>query len=255
MAELGLLGSSLPTEYGCAGMNAVSYGLICQELERGDSGIRSFASVQSSLCMYPIYAYGSEEQRKRWLPEMAAGKVIGCFGLTEPHGGSDPANMKTNAKKDGGDWIINGAKMWITNGNLAHIAIVWAQTDDGIQGFIVEKGYAGIRRAGNPQEDEPARVGHLGAVLRQRARAGSEPPAERERSEGTARLPDPGALRHHLGSDRRGDRLLHRSDRIRQAAHPVQDARSPRTRRCSSSSPTWRAGSRWRNCCRCSSGA
>ena len=144
MAELGLLGSSLPTEYGCAGMNAVSYGLICQELERGDSGIRSFASVQSSLCMYPIYAYGSEEQRKRWLPDMAAGKVIGCFGLTEPHGGSDPANMKTNAKKDGGDWIINGAKMWITNGNLAHIAIVWAQTDDGIQGFIVEKGTPGF---------------------------------------------------------------------------------------------------------------
>jgi glutaryl-CoA dehydrogenase len=144
MAELGLLGSSLPVEYGCAGMNGVSYGLVCQELERGDSGIRSFASVQSSLCMYPIYAYGTEEQRKRWLPEMAAGKVIGCFGLTEPHGGSDPANMKTTAKKDGADWIINGAKMWITNGNLAHIAIVWAQTDDDIQGFIVEKDMPGF---------------------------------------------------------------------------------------------------------------
>ncbi|WP_395680985.1 acyl-CoA dehydrogenase family protein [Dokdonella sp.] len=144
MAELGLLGSSLPVEYGCAGMNGVSYGLVCQELERGDSGIRSFASVQSSLCMYPIYAYGSEEQRKRWLPDMAAGKVIGCFGLTEPHGGSDPANMKTNAKKDGADWILNGAKMWITNGNLAHIAIVWAQTDEGIQGFVVEKGMPGF---------------------------------------------------------------------------------------------------------------
>ncbi len=144
MAELGLLGSSLPVEYGCAGMNGVSYGLVCQELERGDSGIRSFASVQSSLCMYPIYAYGSEEQRKRWLPQMAAGKVIGCFGLTEPHGGSDPANMKTHAKRDGGDWIINGAKMWITNGNLADIAIVWAQTDEGIQGFIVEKGMKGF---------------------------------------------------------------------------------------------------------------
>ncbi len=144
MADLGLLGSSLPVEYGCAGMNGVSYGLVCQELERGDSGIRSFASVQSSLCMYPIYAYGSEEQRQRWLPDMAAGKVIGCFGLTEPHGGSDPANMKTNAKKDGGDWILNGAKMWITNGNLAHIAIVWAQTEDGIQGFVVEKSMPGF---------------------------------------------------------------------------------------------------------------
>jgi glutaryl-CoA dehydrogenase len=137
IAGLGLLGSSLPEEYGCAGMSAVQYGLICQELERGDSGIRSFVSVQSSLCMYPIFAYGTEEQRREWLPRMAAGEVIGCFGLTEPHGGSDPANMKTNAKKDGGDWIINGAKMWITNGNLAQIAIVWAQTEDGIQGFIV----------------------------------------------------------------------------------------------------------------------
>ena len=145
IASMGLLGSSLPEAYGCAGLNAVSYGLICQELERGDSGIRSFVSVQSSLCMYPIYAYGSEEQRQRYLPGMAKAEIIGCFGLTEPHGGSDPANMKTTAKKDGGDWVINGAKMWITNGNLAHIAIVWAQTDDGIQGFIVPtdtKGFA-----------------------------------------------------------------------------------------------------------------
>ena len=144
MAELGLLGSSLPEEYGCAGLNAVSYGLICQELERGDSGIRSFVSVQSSLCMYPIYAYGSEEQRMRWLPDMAAGKVIGCFGLTEAHGGSDPASMKTHAKRDGADWILNGSKMWITSGNLADIAIVWAHTDDGIQGFVVEKDFAGF---------------------------------------------------------------------------------------------------------------
>ena len=144
IAEMGLLGSSLPEKYGCAGLNAVSYGLICQELERGDSGIRSCVSVQSSLCMYPIYAYGTEEQRMRWLPQMAAGKVIGCFGLTEPQGGSDPANMKTRAVRDGDDWILNGSKMWITNGNLADIAIVWAQTDDGIQGFLVEKCFAGF---------------------------------------------------------------------------------------------------------------
>lgn len=137
IADLGLLGSSLEG-YGCAGLNAVSYGLICQELERGDSGLRSFVSVQSSLCMYPIHAFGTEAQKSRWLPDMAAGKVIGCFGLTEPHGGSDPANMKTHARRDGDDWILNGAKMWITNGNLAQIAIVWARTDDGIQGFIVE---------------------------------------------------------------------------------------------------------------------
>ncbi len=137
IADLGLLGSSLEG-YGCAGLNSVSYGLICQELERADSGLRSFVSVQSSLCMYPIHAFGSEEQREAWLPGMAAGEIIGCFGLTEPHGGSDPANMKTHAKRDGDDWILNGAKMWITNGTMAKIAIVWARTDDGIQGFIVE---------------------------------------------------------------------------------------------------------------------
>jgi glutaryl-CoA dehydrogenase len=137
IADMGLLGSSLPEQYGCAGLNGVSYGLICQELERGDSGIRSFVSVQSSLCMFPIFAYGSEEQRQQYLPAMARGEIIGCFGLTEPHGGSDPANMKTHARRDGGDWVINGAKMWITNGNVAQIAIVWAQTEDGIQGFIV----------------------------------------------------------------------------------------------------------------------
>ncbi len=144
IADLGLLGSSLPEQYGGGGLNAVSYGLICQELERGDSGIRSFVSVQSSLCMYPIFAYGSEEQRLRWLPDMAAGKVIGCFGLTEPQGGSDPANMKTRAVRDSDDWLVTGSKMWITNGNLADIAIVWAQTDDGIQGFVLEKGMPGF---------------------------------------------------------------------------------------------------------------
>ena len=144
MAALGLLGSYFPEQYGCAGMNGVSYGLICQELERGDSGMRSFVSVQTSLCMYPIYAYGSEEQRRHWLPAMASGEAIGCFGLTEPHGGSDPANMKTRARRDGGDWVIDGAKMWITNGGLAHVAIVWAMTDEGIQGFLVERGAKGF---------------------------------------------------------------------------------------------------------------
>ena len=143
IAELGLLGSSIEG-YGCAGLNGVSYGLICQELERGDSGLRSFVSVQSSLCMYPIYAFGSEEQKQKWLPRMAKGEVIGCFGLTEPHGGSDPANMKTVARKQGKDWVLNGAKMWITNGSIADLAIVWAQTDAGIRGFLVEKGFKGF---------------------------------------------------------------------------------------------------------------
>ncbi|MGB8635120.1 MAG: acyl-CoA dehydrogenase family protein [Rhodanobacteraceae bacterium] len=145
IADLGLLGATVPVEYGGGGMNGVCYGLICQELERGDSGLRSFASVQSSLCMYPILAYGSEAQKQRYLAKMAAGEVIGCFGLTEPHGGSDPANMKTHARKDGDDWVLNGAKMWITNGNLAHIAIVWAQTDDGIRGFIVPTDSKGFK--------------------------------------------------------------------------------------------------------------
>ncbi len=143
LAALGLLGSSLQG-YGCAGMNAISYGLICQELERGDSGIRSFVSVQSSLCMYPIHAYGSEEQKQKYLPGMARGELIGCFGLTEPHGGSDPANMKTHAKRRGKDWVLNGSKMWITNGAIADLAVVWAMTEEGIRGFIVEKGTAGF---------------------------------------------------------------------------------------------------------------
>lgn len=143
LGELGLLGSSLEG-YGCAGLNAVAYGLICQELERGDSGLRSFVSVQSSLCMFPIHAYGDEEQKLRWLPRMAKGEVIACFGLTEPHGGSDPANMKTFARRDGNEWVLNGAKMWITNGSIADLAIVWAQTDAGIRGFLIEKGFKGF---------------------------------------------------------------------------------------------------------------
>ena len=143
LAALGLLGSSLEG-YGCAGMNAVSYGLICQELERGDAGVRSFVSVQSSLCMYPIYSYGSEEQKQKYLPRMAKGELIGCFGLTEPHGGSDPGNMKTHAKRRGKDWVINGAKMWITNGAIADLCVLWAMTDEGIRGFIVDKGTPGF---------------------------------------------------------------------------------------------------------------
>jgi glutaryl-CoA dehydrogenase len=143
MAELGLFGANLPEEYGCAGLNNVSYGLIMQELERGDSGIRSFASVQGALVMYPIFAFGSEEQKKHYLPKMARGEIIGCFGLTEPDYGSNPAGMITRAKQQSdGSWILNGSKMWITNGSTAHVAIVWAKTNDdpsdkSIRGFIV----------------------------------------------------------------------------------------------------------------------
>jgi len=142
IAAMGLLGCNLEG-YGCAGLNHVTYGLICQELERADSGLRSFVSVQGSLCMFPIHAYGTEEQKERWLPGMAAGKLLGCFGLTEPDGGSDPGAMKTRAVQDGDDWILNGAKMWITNGTIADVAVVWAETEDGIQGFLVEKGMTG----------------------------------------------------------------------------------------------------------------
>ncbi|MCG6870878.1 MAG: acyl-CoA dehydrogenase family protein [Gammaproteobacteria bacterium] len=137
LVELGLLGASIEG-YDCPGLNSICYGLICEELERADSGLRSFVSVQSSLVMWPIRSYGSEEQRRRWLPALARGEVIGCFGLTEPHGGSDPGAMKTHARRDGGDWVLNGSKMWITNGSLAQLALVWAVTDDGVRGFLVE---------------------------------------------------------------------------------------------------------------------
>jgi len=142
MGELGVFGANLPEEYGCAALNNVAYGLIMQELERGDSGIRSFASVQGALCMYPIFEFGSEEQKKKYLPDMAKGEVIGCFGLTEPDFGSNPGGMITTAKKTDDGWVLNGAKMWITNGSMAHIAIIWAKTGDiadasSIRGFIV----------------------------------------------------------------------------------------------------------------------
>lgn len=136
MGALGLLGMHLDG-YGCAGTSATAYGLACIELEAGDSGTRSFVSVQGSLAMFPIWEFGSEEQKQTWLPGMAAGDIIGCFGLTEPDSGSDPSSMRTNARQDGSDWIINGTKMWITNGNVADIAIVWARTGEGIKGFII----------------------------------------------------------------------------------------------------------------------
>jgi len=143
MAELGILGANL-TGYECPGLNAVAYGLIMQELERGDSGLRSCASVQGSLVMYPIHAFGSEAQKQKWLPMLAKGKAIGAFGLTEPDHGSDPGGMETRAAKKGNDWVLNGAKMWITNGTIADVSVVWAQTPDGVQGFLVEKGTPGF---------------------------------------------------------------------------------------------------------------
>lgn len=141
--QMGMLGAHLEG-YGCSGVNAVSYGLINHELEYGDSGLRSAVSVQGSLAMYAIWRWGSEEQKQQYLPRMATGELIGCFGLSEADAGSDPGSMRTTARRDGGDWVLNGSKMWITNGSIADVAIVWAATDDGIQGFIVEKGMAGF---------------------------------------------------------------------------------------------------------------
>jgi len=143
LGELGALGMHL-SGYGCAGTNAVSYGLACAELEAADSGLRSLVSVQGSLAMYAIHAYGSEEQKQRWLPEMAAGRAIGCFGLTEPEFGSNPAGMRTRARRDGSDWVLSGSKMWITNGSVADVAVVWARTDDGVRGFLVPAGTPGF---------------------------------------------------------------------------------------------------------------
>ena len=143
MAELGLFGANLEG-YGCAGMNNVAYGLVMQELERGDSGLRSFASVQGALCMYPILTFGSDEQKEKWLPRMASGEVIGCFGLTEPDFGSNPAGMRTKAERSGSGWVLNGTKRWITNGTVADLSLVWARTEDGIRGFLVEKDAPGF---------------------------------------------------------------------------------------------------------------
>ena len=143
IGHLGLLGMHLQG-YGCAGVNAVSYGLACMELEAGDSGFRSFVSVQGSLAMFPIWAFGSDEQKERYLPKMAAGEIVGCFGLSEPDFGSDPAGMRTSARRDGSDWVLNGTKMWITNGGIADLAVVWAQTDEGVRGFLVRRGTRGF---------------------------------------------------------------------------------------------------------------
>ncbi len=207
MAELGFLGANLEG-YGCAGMSNVEYGLVMQELERVDSGVRSFVSVQGALVMYPIHAYGSEEQKQRWLPALQSGKAVGCFGLTEPDFGSNPAGMRTTARRYGGGWVLNGEKTWITNGSMADVAIVWARAEEGILGFLVERGTPGIFHVGHPRQMVDARLGDVQPGVGGLPREGFRPPAGRERPEGAARLPFAGAVRYRLGRPRRRDGLL-----------------------------------------------
>ena len=185
LAEMGLLGMHL-RGYGCAGASAVAYGVACEELEAGDSAVRSFVSVQGSLAMFPIWKFGSEEQKQRWLPEMAAGRAIGCFGLTESDAGSDPAAMRTRARRSGSDWVIDGSKMWITNGSIANVAVVWAQTESGINGFLVERGAPGFTASDVTRK------------LSLRASVTSELAFEGVRVPESARLPETNGLRGPL---------------------------------------------------------
>jgi len=187
-AELGVFGANLPEEYGCAGVDNVAYGLIQYELERGDSGLRSFSSVQSALVMYPIYSYGSEEQKRRYLPELAAGRLIGCFGLTENDGGSDPGAMRTRARRDGDGWVLNGAKMWITNSPIAQIAIIWAKDDEGVvRGFIV------------PTDTPGFSAPEITSKMSMRASITGEIVLQDCRVPGDALLPGSGGLKSPLG--------------------------------------------------------
>ena len=235
MAELGFFGANLKG-YGCAGMNNVAYGLIMQELEAGDSGLRSFASVQSAFSMYAIYAHGhrgAEEAlpARKW----RKGKLIGCFGLTEPDHGSDPGGMETRARSDGDGWILNGTKRWITNGSIADVAMVWAKINEGIAGFIVEKGTPGFTtrdihgkfsmRASITSELISTTCG----IRRQRAAA------EGARTARAARVPDAGALRHRMGRDRRGAQLLQHRARLHEIAQAVQTRRWPAISWCRTS--------------------
>ena len=223
LGELGLLGMHLEG-YGCAGASAVAYGLACMELEAGDSGLRSLVSVQGSLSMFAIWRYGSEEQKQEWLPRMAAGEAIGCFGLTEPDAGSDPGSMRTRARRDGDDWVLSGTKMWITNGSVADVAIVWAQTDEGVRGFLVPAGTPGFTT-----QDIHQKLSLRASITSElilddvrlpgrRAAAGGGGPAR------AALVPVGGALRHRVRRRRRGPRLLRGRARLQRHARAVRQA-------------------------------
>ncbi len=202
LAELGLLGMHL-RGYGCAGTSAMAYGVASEELEAGDSGLRSFVSVQGSLAMFPIWAYGSDEQKSRWLPEMAAGRAIGCFGLTEPDAGSDPVVDAHVARRDGDDWVLDGTKMWITNGSMADIAVVWARTDGGVRGFLVERGMRGFTTSDvhnklSLRASVTSELSFDNSAASQQLRA-----AGRDRHARSVVVPQRSALRDRLGRDGR----------------------------------------------------
>ena len=227
LGDLGLLGMHLEG-YGCAGASATAYGVACRELEAGDSGLRSFVSVQGSLAMFPIHAYGSQEQKQEWLPRMAAGTAVGCFGLTEPDRGSDPGDMQTRARRDGGDWVLNGRKMWITNGPVADVAVVWAQAEAGRgpAGARLRRtdGHGRVLRGGDHAQDVAAGLDHRRAGDGRRAAAGRCGPARRAGAEGPAVLPERGALRHPLGGSGRGPGVLRGGPGLRRDPRAVRPA-------------------------------
>ena len=229
MAELGLFGANLPEEYGCAGLNNVAYGLIMQELERGDSGIRSFASVQGALVMYPIYSFGSDEQKNYWLPRLASGEDIGCFGLTEPDYGSNPGGLITTAKETADGWVLNGVKMWITNGSQATVSIIWAKTGDiddakSIRGFIVPTNTPGYS-ARDQKGKLSLRASDTSEIHLQDVHLPKDAVLPKS---GGVKSPlmcsNPGPLRDRLGRDRRGDGVLRRSPPLLAGAGDVRSA-------------------------------
>ena len=209
MGEMGFLGVMTSTDYGGSGLGYVAYGLVAREVERVDSGYRSAMSVQNSLVMHPIEAYGTEAQKKKFLPKLATGEIVGCFGLTEPDAGSDPGGMKTRAKKVDGGYVLNGAKMWISNSPIADLAVVWGKTEDGvIRGFLVERGMKGFSTPDHRRQDLAPRLDHRRDRARQRGSAGQPPAAQRQGPGRPLRLPQQGALRHRLGRDGCGGGLL-----------------------------------------------